>query len=298
MNTYWGEFLSVSCALMWAVAVILFRVAGLTISAWSLNLFKNTVGTALFLVTFLILYGVEWPEVPLSQLLILIFSGILGIAIADTFYLKALNLLGPSRHAILHCLFSPFVILLSFTFLGERMVMLQLGGFILILGGVFLVNLKKPRSEIRLKALEWGLLAGVGAEFLMAAGIVLTKPIVTEGSPVFVAGIRLFGGTGAMILWAGLRGSLRTNLDEFKSPDIPWKTLIVGSVLGTYLSMIVWIAGYKFVDASIAAILNQTSVIFIILLAALFLKEKVTPRRWIGTLMGVAGVILIVLAGS
>jgi drug/metabolite transporter (DMT)-like permease len=299
MSNFLGEFLSVSCAFMWAIAVILFRVAGLTLSAWSLNLFKNLVGSLFFLLTFFALSGLDWPDIPTRDLLILVFSGILGIAIADTLYLRALNLLGPSRHAILHCLFSPFVILLSFTFLGERLLWLQGAGFLLILTGVILVNLRKPRREIRVRALELGLVAGVLAEFFMAGGIVLTKPIVTEGSPLFVAGIRLFGGTAGMLIWSILGGpSLRSSLGEFQSKTIPWRVLLIGSVLGTYLSMIVWIAGYKYTQASVAAILNQTSVIFIILLAAVFLKEHVSLQRWIGTLLGLAGVVLIVLAGS
>jgi drug/metabolite transporter (DMT)-like permease len=298
MSNFLGEFLSVSCAFMWAIAVILFRVVGLTLSAWSLNLFKNLVGSLLFLLTFLVIYRLDWPAIPARDLAILIVSGILGISIADTLYLKALNLLGPSRHAILHCLYSPFVILLSFSFLGERLLWLQGLGFLLVLSGVVLVNLRKPKSQIRVRALELGLVVGVLAEFFMAAGIVLTKPIVTEGSPLFVAGIRLFGGTVGMLIWSAIGGRpIQSTIHEFKTKAIPWRILIIGAVLGTYLSMIVWIAGYKYTQASIAAILNQTSVIFIILLAAAFLKEHVSLKRWIGTLLGLSGVVLIVLAG-
>jgi drug/metabolite transporter (DMT)-like permease len=48
-------------------------------------------------------------------------SGLLGIAVADTWYLKALNMMGASRTGIVSSLFSPFFILLSAVFLGERL---------------------------------------------------------------------------------------------------------------------------------------------------------------------------------
>lgn len=293
-----GETLSVTCALFWAVAVILFRVAGLTISAWSLNLFKNAVATLLFVPTLLILYGFSWPALTPTDFLMLIVSGVIGITIADTFYLKALNLLGPSRHAVVTCLYSPFVISLSFIFLGERFVILQGIGFFLILFGVFLVNYRKAKREIRLKELEWGLFYGVLAELLMAAGIILTKKVVDSHDATYVAAIRLFGGTVGMIIWTALTGTWLKTLSEFRKKDVPWTVLIIGSVFGTYLSMIIWIGGFKYTEASVAAILNQTSVIFILLLARFTLKEQLTRKKIIGSCLGIAGVIIMIAAGN
>lgn len=295
---YLGEIFSITCALFWAVAVIQFRIAGLTISAWSLNLFKNSLAVVFFVPTLLLLYGVRWPALTTADAIMLVTSGVLGITIADTFYLKALNYLGPSRHAVVTCLYSPFVISLSFVFLGERFALLQGMGFLMILGGVFLVNYRKAKSEIRLRELEWGLFYGVLAELFMAAGIILTKKVVDDHSAVYVAGVRLFGGTAGMIIWTAATGAWSVTLGEFRKKDIPWGILLSGSFLGTYLSMIVWIAGFKYTLASVAAILNQVSVIFILVLAWIFLKERLTPRKILGSLLGVAGVVLMILAGG
>jgi drug/metabolite transporter (DMT)-like permease len=85
-----GELYALSCALLWAVAVILFRKTGETIEPVALNLFKGVVGLALFLVTMPI-FGVPWfPQgVSLADWLVLMGSGALGIAIADSVWARA-----------------------------------------------------------------------------------------------------------------------------------------------------------------------------------------------------------------
>ena len=49
-------------------------------------------------------------------------------------------------------------------------------------------------------------------------------------------------------------------------------------------------------QASIAAVLNELAAVFILLLAALFLRERAGPRQWAGTLLALAGVGLVVAA--
>jgi drug/metabolite transporter (DMT)-like permease len=70
--------------------------------------------------------------------------------------------------------------------------------------------------------------------------------------------------------------------------------MIPGSVLGTYLALIFWIGGMKYAPASIAAALNQTSSIFIFILAALFLKEEITRYKIVGIILAIAGVFLVI----
>ena len=67
----------------------------------------------------------------------------------------------------------------------------------------------------------------------------------------------------------------------------------MGSVLGAYLSMIMWLGGMKYAQASTAAALNQTSNIFIFLMAAVFLKERINLKRAIGITLGVGGAYLV-----
>jgi drug/metabolite transporter (DMT)-like permease len=56
-----------------------------------------------------------------------------------------------------------------------------------------------------------------------------------------------------------------------------------------------WIAGMKFTDTGTAAILNQTSTIFILVFASLFLHEPFTLRRSIAAALAFAGILMVTL---
>ena len=69
--------------------------------------------------------------------------------------------------------------------------------------------------------------------------------------------------------------------------------LVLGAFFGTFLSVIFWLAGYKYTLAGRAAIYNQLSTILIILMAALFLKEKMNKRKWFAVCCALSGAILV-----
>jgi drug/metabolite transporter (DMT)-like permease len=71
--------------------------------------------------------------------------------------------------------------------------------------------------------------------------------------------------------------------------------MVAASFIGTYLSLIFWMGGMKYADASIAAALNQTATLFTFILAVLILKEPVTRRRIAGLALGAVGVLLVTL---
>lgn len=72
-----------------------------------------------------------------------------------------------------------------------------------------------------------------------------------------------------------------------------WKWIFAGAFFGSYLSLISWLAGFKYSQAGVAALLNQTSSVFIVLLAWLFLKEPMTRIKLIAVAMAFAGVALV-----
>jgi drug/metabolite transporter (DMT)-like permease len=64
-----------------------------------------------------------------------------------------------------------------------------------------------------------------------------------------------------------------------------------------YFALLFWIAGFKYTYASLAAILNQTSVIFALILASVFLKERFTRRKLAAVVLAFAGVAIIAANG-
>jgi drug/metabolite transporter (DMT)-like permease len=289
-----GEFFSVACAACWALAVVLFRRSGETLPAFELNLFKNILATALMVPTVLVFHGFGLPGFSVSEWLVLIVSGLVGIAIADTWYLRALNLMGASRTGVVGMLFSPFVVLLSMLFLGESLRPLQYLGFLVVLAGVLLVTWHRNRQEVSLRALKLGVAFGAGSVLLMAIGIVMAKPILESHEFLWTVAVRLAAGSVGMLVFVSLSRGWQAMALHYRAPQ-PWPTIIFASLMGSYVSMILWLAGYKLTQASIASVLNETASAFIVLFAWFFLNEPLNPRKLIGVCLAFAGVSIIVL---
>lgn len=287
-----GPAVALGCAFSWAVALVLWRKAGDNIPARSLNAFKNTLSFFLMLPT---LYFVEkqwWFDLSSSDWVLLLFSGALGIGISDALYLASLKLIGASRLAIIDCVYSPTIILLSFLFLGEFFGPFQLLGTFLVVAAVYLVNSRDvltPESKSRL--LRGGLTA-MTAIVSMAVGILVVKPVFGRVPLFFVIVVRLFAGMAISFLTLIFSKEKFSGLKQIlESPKR--NTIIIASFFGTYVSMVMWVAGFKYNHASIAAVLNQTTTFFTVILAALYLQEPLTRRKVVATLTATAGVLLI-----
>ncbi len=290
----WGEFFALSSALCWAVAVILLRRSGESLPAFELNLFKNCFGLVLMVPTILLFSGLGVPAYTPSELCIVFASGLVGIALADTWYLQALNLMGASRTGIVASLFAPFVIVLSTVFLGESMGAWQWAGFFLVVAGVLLVTWRVNRSVVDSDDLKKGALLGIAAMLMMAIGIVMVKEILETRPFLWTVELRLAGGVAGMLVFMLARGRWHSTMQSFRQPQ-PWGTIILASFLAAYLSLILWLAGYKLIDASVAAVLNETNGGFIILLAWLMLGEKISRRKLAGISLTLGGVLIMVL---
>ena len=82
---------------------------------------------------------------------------------------------------------------------------------------------------------------------------------------------------------------------------LTWKTVGLGALLGLinpFLYYLVLFAAYDRLPAQIAQPLNYTHAIVTALLAIPILKQRPTPRIWIGLIIGYLGVIVLITQGS
>lgn len=285
-----GELLALCSAATWALGVILYRRLGATLAPLTLNFLKNGIVLGVLLPITVIAYLHAIPKLSLAETWLALVSGVLGIGIADTLYFSALNAVGAGRMGIIGNFYSPFVLGLSFVWLGERLNGVQWIGFALVLCGVLVVA--RPAGGWRHldnKPQRRGALLGVAAVLLMATAIVMVKPVLERQPLLWVTVMRMLGGLLGMVLIAALRGELRKLLPA-RQQRIHWPTLWVAALVGQCLSMLLWLGGYKYAKASVAAVLNETASVFILLFAALWLHEPLTRRGAVGVTLTMAGV--------
>ena len=136
-----GDALALGCAFIWSLSIVLFKIAEENVDPVLLNLLKNTMAFVLMIPTILILGPEHWsPNVTGMDWALMIGSGLLGIGIADALILKCLKLIGPTRLAIVECLYAPCIITLSVLFLAESLTIFQFVGAGMVLFAVYLVN--------------------------------------------------------------------------------------------------------------------------------------------------------------
>jgi drug/metabolite transporter (DMT)-like permease len=288
-----GEILALASAVVWAVAVILFRISGKDVHPIGLNLFKNLFALLLLLAVMPVLHKPLFPDATLTQTGLLLLSGFLGIAVSDTLFFMSLNILGASLAAIVDCFYSPFVIILSYAFLSERLNGWQLSGVLLIITAVLTIARKSRGEDERIsrKDLIRGIILGVLAMLFVAVGIVLVKPMLAGVGIFWATGVRLVGGTLGVLAFLLLHPKRREVLRPLFDLS-NWKAMVPASFLGSFLSLLFWMGGMKFAFASVAAILNQMNTIFIFILATIFLKEKATPWKIVAVFLAFIGAFL------
>jgi drug/metabolite transporter (DMT)-like permease len=287
-----GELFSVLAAIIWAFAVIFLRKSGETVSPFALNLFRVAITGPLLILTLVVMREPILSGAPLYDYLILFASGVIAIAISDTLFHKSLNMIGAGISAITGCLYSPFVTVMAFLMLDERLGPWQFAGMALIVAGVMTAARHKPPQYATPRRIAIGVIWGVLAMATVAFGIVIAKPVLLRSSVLWATTVRQIGSL-VVLLPAGLILRHRGQIFSVFRPSYSWRFSLPATLLGSYLALIAWIAGMKYTLTGIAAILNQTSTIFILLFATLLLGEALTRRKLFAAALAVTGIMVV-----
>lgn len=236
--------------------------------------------------------GLNIPSLTGTQWLIVIASGYFGVAVADTWYLQALRNLGAGRTAIVASLYSPFVVLLSIIFLHERLQGWQWIGFWLVIIGVIIVTYQRHYQSVEKSLLIKGVIFATASVFVTAASVVAIKPILVNDGFFWMVCLRMLAGVVGMLIYLTVRDQLAGVIDDVIHKKHKWRTIVTASVFGTYLAILLWLAGFKYADASVASVLNETSNVMIVLFAWLFLKEPLSLSKSVGATFAFVGVLV------
>jgi drug/metabolite transporter (DMT)-like permease len=287
-----GELLALLTAVLYSSAVILYKRSVAVVSPFALNLFKNTVALILLAVTALLIGQTQVFSIPFRHVVLMLASGALGIGLSDTLFLMTLKRLGASRTAVVDCLYSPFVILFSFLMFRETLQPLTLVGGTLIIGSVLLSAQRGFDSPLPRKSFWIGCALGAAAMATVAFAVVMVKPILNSYPLTLMNVIRMAGGLACLVVSLPFHPE-RKALYAILSPQRVWVWMLLGTFFGSYLAIITWLAGFKYAQAGTAALLNQTSTVFVVILAAIFLGERMTRLKIVAVAMAFAGTAIL-----
>ncbi|MDF1554264.1 MAG: DMT family transporter [Deferrisomatales bacterium] len=280
-------------AVSWALGSVLWRRVGGNLSAFSMNLMKGLIGSA-YLTIALLVIGVE--QVSLGSIWYLGVSGVVGIAVGDTLFFQALLSIGPRLTSLIGTLTPVTTSLVAFATLGERPGLLVWVGIGMTCVGVGWVLSAKTYGAVVVSNKGKGIACGVLSVLCTVIGIILAKKALAEIPAVQASLIRMFAGTVALGLWGVVRREARGGLKPFADPGLLGRVAGI-MVLGTFGGFFLSLYSLKLIDASIASSLNSTSPLFVIPVAAVVLKERITVHSVLGAGLAVCGVVLIITGG-
>jgi drug/metabolite transporter (DMT)-like permease len=275
-------------ALCWALGSVLYERLGARISPIGLNLSKSIVGVALFTA---VLFVVSFEPMSTRTTIVLAVSGIIGIALGDTFFFLYLNDIGAHALVLLSLLGQVLTVFFAVFLLGETPSVLTWAGIIAVIAGVTLVLYSKiSRADDR--STPRGVVYGILAVLCMSVGFTVTKVGIEAVSALQATWVRMVFGTAGIFTWALLSGRGRDWSLPAKDRRLARQVffaVLVSSFGGFWLSHL----AIKHLDLSVAGTLNATEPLFVLPLAAILLGEAITPVAVLGSLLTLAGVASI-----
>ncbi|HEX7586790.1 MAG TPA: DMT family transporter [Anaerolineae bacterium] len=288
-----GVLLGLASAFIWATASLAIKAQSDRIDTSSFNAFRMIVGT-LFMVALFPFFG-GWDaltQVPATAVILLAVSSIIGVAMGDTLYFWSMTKIGASRALPISSTYPLFTWALAVPLLGEKLTIAAMVGTVLVLAGVYLLS---PRvgivSPIDARTDRIGIIAALAAAALWAVATMLLKVGLQDGTPVVIVNlIRL----PVAAIATGLFTQHRFGLQVWRGYNL--KTLpmlVLLAVYSTGIGMIIWTLTVDYAGAARASLLNTAAPLIGVPLSALFLRERVTRKIAVGTLLSVVGIWMI-----
>ncbi len=296
---------ALGAATTWAFGSLLFRrllrrESGVRPpSPGALNLSKNALA-ALVMGALWLLDGARLPT--LDSLPWLIGSGLLGFSVGDTLYIAALPRAGVQRAAMVVLLQVPLAALLAFGLFGSRLSAGVVLAMLVVLAGVLLVLSEGADAAPHARAeRRRGLLLVTIAMLAYAVNIVLGH----RG----LSGIALFGGSLVRI-FAGIAGAFLVAPFEQRIVPVPnalaeltrplrepalRRPLLLAVAANSIIGLPLFHFALQGLEPGIAAVLCSTTPLFTLLLSRFF-GERHGGLAWLGTAVGLAGIVGVVLA--
>ena len=289
-----GIFSAFGATLAWTYACSIWRKQTNIYKPIEINFLKNIIAFIIFSPVILILkYSTDY-----KYFLILICSGIIGIGLGDTFYLKSLNLIGTRKTLSIEALSPLIAAIAGNLFIDENLNLNAWIGIVIVTGA--LVKIIKKKSYLLDKdsnlilndnSLDKYIYSFLSV-FCAVIAALLSRFVFLESdlAPIFTTEIRLFGSIIFLCFITKMKLRLFISNFERKEKNQFILSVLMGTNIGILLQQIV----FQSLPLGIGWTLLSTSPI----VSLLFTKKeegKLTNEIIIITFLLFIGICLILL---
>lgn len=286
-----GIVAAIASAASWAFGTLMFDRLGRDIPPAGITFIKGSL--SIVFMALLTLFYNGFVSVGSIECVYLAISGIIGIAVGDTFFFKSLRDLGPKVQVLFFILGQVMTMILSFVFLGEILSIKEyIGALILLIGVMVVIWDKQEEHPNKTRGIIYGILSII----CFSASSVIIKYSIDEIDVVSATFYRMFFGTIG-VLFIGVSSQ---KISAWIAPlkDIRILSLFVLNVLViTFGGFLLSTVAIKYISVSLASVLSTTEPIFVFLFAYFINHDIATKRELLGATITILGLLIIILNG-
>jgi drug/metabolite transporter (DMT)-like permease len=291
-----GELSALLTACCWSGSSLAFAAATRRAGVFQVN----TTRLILALTYLLLLIGAAQLSLKLSttQIAYLSLSGIIGLALGDSFLFRAYQEIGARVTMLIMSLAPAIAAVLAYVLLGETLSALGVLGIVITMVGIGVVVLERSRTSSSAMSYPMlGIVLALLAATGQGAGLVFAKMAFREGEVNgFVAtAVRIAASLVLLLPVAAATRRYESPVTMFARDRKAFYLTATGSVLGPFLGITFSLIAIEHTKIGIAATIMATVPILMLPLVRFLYKEHLTWRAIVGALVTVVGVGVLFL---
>jgi DME family drug/metabolite transporter len=294
-----GELAALGAAISWTISAMLYGKALQQTKPISANIVRLSCTSAVLLIILAVAAGFgALPTLRLDIAALAAISGIVGLGLGDTLYMVSLKLIGVARAVPITCTYPLFNLLWAVFFMGEKVTLSLVLGVVIIFLGIWLLSHEKGNSDVRgqSKFLFKGVAAALATALLWSVSIAMMGIAVKEtpslNDALIINTIRT-AAIAALLLALSPMIDRQRNFLKMKRRTVA--TLIIGGLVALGLGWFFLAYSFIGIPESQAVPISSATPLFSTLVAIVLLREKVTARNVLGSIIVVIGIFLVFL---
>jgi len=297
-----GSIAAILTSICWSWSSIFFSSAGYVVGSKVVNRTRLLFAVSFLIITHTIIAGSPIPlHVEGYRWLWLGLSAIFGLVLGDAMLFQAYVLIGPRLSMLVMASVPAISAIFAWLFLKETLGIYQIFGILLTSAGIMMVVLDRNTHQRSLipgknKNQILGLVLSLGGAFGQAIGMIFAKKGL-DGDFSALTGvlIRMLVAAAAIWLITLITKEIKLNFKLLKQNPKSVLSIFGGAFVGPFLGVWLSLIAVQTTKVGITSTLIALTPIFHLPIAHFYLHEKINLRAIFGTVIAMAGVVIIFL---
>ena len=293
---YIGEIAGVMTSLFYAINAVVITKATETTGSAITNRMRVAFAFLYLVVINLILFRQPLPfDSGSDRWMWLSLSGVIGLALGDTFLFQTYVLVGARIGSLLLSLSTVIGVLEAWLFLGETLRVGQMFGIALALAGIIWVVAERGKGRDQgAHHVVPGITFGILASICNATGLVLSRQGMAGSFSPFQANvIRMLAALLALIVIMVFQKQTGHTIQVLRENTSVLKYLALAAVIGPVLGVSSSLLAVQHTEIGVASVLTSLPPVFMLPISYFFFKERLSWQAIAGTILAMIGVAIL-----